>query len=214
MDFSKIISSYLFCSFCLISSAQERVFMDDYNALKKLTDNIKSYNIKVAYKDTVFNYPLPRRTNELANTFRFLKQKKLSAENPDIIITILLENIQTGRPTYYRLQEVNEWIDYRVLTPYQLNISLQVRTNNGNDYNIPLATNEKFERSFGKRILNTEKISNSSTYYVNRGGYEENIAFYINTYSNSLKTPTKRTSVYCIPFFEESLKAYKRKSKK
>lgn len=213
MVFRKIILSCLYCSFCHITLAQERSFREDYNAFKTLTDNIRSYNIIVAYKDTVFNYPLPGGRNEVANAFRFLKQKKLSVANPDLIITILFNNIQTGKPTYYRVQDVNEWIDYIVLTPYHLNISMEVGPKTGNDYKIPLATNEKFERSFGKRILNPDKISNSSTYYVNRGGPEDNIDVFINKYSTSLKINTGLIALSFIPFFEESLKAYKKKSK-
>lgn len=213
MGFRKIILSCLYFSFCLISLAQERSFKEDYIALKKLTDNIKSYNIIVAYKDTVFNYPLTGRRNEVANAFNFLKQKELSVANPDLIITILIENIQTGRPTYYREREVNEWIHYIVLTPYHLNISLKLHPKTGNDYKISLAKNEKFERSFGKRILNPDKISNNSTYYVNRGGAEDNIDVYINKYYSSLKTNTGMISLSFIPFFEGSLKLHKKKSK-
>jgi hypothetical protein len=134
---------------CLFSSyfAKAQTGEKDLKFIDSISKDYTTYDVKLFINDRpVFNnIPVRQR---LENHFSFLKQKKLSVENPEMVFTVNINTAILEQPKFsvrkVDINTPNEGNLYRYQVQYSFNANIEVRHNEEGLYNIVIPTKDLY----------------------------------------------------------------------
>jgi hypothetical protein len=144
---------------------QESFFKRDRDAMKTLTKDLESFEIKLVTSDTSAS-ELRKDEPEIFSCFKFLKNKKLVTKKSDFSINILIDSIRLEYPDY-KIESVRmpnyEGENYVVHYIYYLTISMQLVINGTTVYSIPLGSDKRYEKNTRAATIQANQATKEMT---------------------------------------------------